>query len=143
MSWVSDRELSSALNGMLVLGPMHTRVRYKREAFSRMRTQQKGPSLVASGYRLRKTIGFAKVVASPIDDTPATRAGIKNGDTILAIEGKSVRGLSVHDVEDKLQGVPNRESALTVQRESSDRPIEISVYTRDHSYRPGKAANGA
>jgi carboxyl-terminal processing protease len=66
-------------------------------------------------------------VISPIDDTPASKAGIKAGDIITALDGKTVQGLSLNDAVDKMRGSPNSKITLTVKREGIDKPLEVSM----------------
>ena len=56
--------------------------------------------------------GFLKVI-SPIDGSPAAKAGIKAGDLITALDGKTVQGLSLEDPFEHLRGAPNSKITLT------------------------------
>jgi carboxyl-terminal processing protease len=78
------------------------------------------------GIEVTQEGGFIKVI-SPIDDTPASRAGIKAGDLILALDGQTVQGLSLNDAVDKMRGPPNSKIKLTIKRENVDTPIELSL----------------
>ncbi len=73
--------------------------------------------------------GYVKVV-SPIDDTPAFRAGIKAGDLITHLDGESVQGLSLQEAVDKMRGPVNSTIDLTIRREGVNEPVEVSI-TRD------------
>lgn len=70
--------------------------------------------------------GFVKVV-SPIDDTPAQRAGIKSGDFIVRIDGKPVKGMSLDDAVTLMRGKPGSKIELTVLREGEDKPLEFTI----------------
>ena len=70
--------------------------------------------------------GFFKVI-SPMDDTPASKAGIKAGDIITGLNGKTVQGLSPEDAIDQMRGPPNTKVTLTIKREGVDHPLEISM----------------
>ena len=70
--------------------------------------------------------GFIRVI-SPIDDTPASRAGVKAGDLILSLDGQSVQGLALKDAVDKMRGAPNSKIVLTVKREGIDKPFDIAM----------------
>jgi carboxyl-terminal processing protease len=63
--------------------------------------------------------GLVKVV-SPIDDTPAARAGIKPNDYIVQIDGEQVQGLSLNEAVEKMRGPVNSEIKLTIRREGKD-----------------------
>ena len=122
---VTDKEiLENAINGMLTgLDPHSSYMNAK--AFKDMQVQTKG-EFGGLGLEVTEDKGLIKVV-SPIDDTPAFRAGIKAGDIITALDGKTVLGLSLNDAVDRMRGVPNSRIILTIKREGSDKPLEIGV----------------
>ena len=62
-----------------------------------------------------------------MDDTPASRAGIKMGDLITKLNGKPVRGLVVGEQIDEMRGLPNTKITLTIEREGVGHPLEISM----------------
>jgi carboxyl-terminal processing protease len=70
--------------------------------------------------------GLLKVIA-PIDDTPASRAGIKPGDLITSVDGKTVEGLTLQEAVDKLRGPPNTKVQLTIKREGDTTPIALTL----------------
>jgi carboxyl-terminal processing protease len=78
------------------------------------------------GIEVSQDSGFIKVI-TPIDDTPAARAGVKSGDLILALDGQSVQGLTLNDAVDKMRGAPNSKITLTIKREGAEKPLEISL----------------
>ncbi len=122
---VSDKEvLENAINGMLTgLDPHSSYMNAK--AFKDMQVQTKG-EFGGLGLEVTEDKGLIKVV-SPIDDTPAFRAGIKAGDIITALDGKTVLGLSLNDAVDHMRGPPNSKITLTIKREGSDAPLQIGV----------------
>ena len=73
--------------------------------------------------------GFVKVV-SPIDDTPAQRAGIQAGDLIIKLDEKPVKGMSLGDAVKIMRGEPGEDITLSVVREGENAPLSI-VVTRD------------
>lgn len=70
--------------------------------------------------------GFVKVI-SPIDDTPASRAGIRAGDLIIRLGGKSVKGMTLNEAVHLMRGKPGSEIILTVVREGEEKPLDISI----------------
>jgi carboxyl-terminal processing protease len=70
--------------------------------------------------------GMLKIV-SPIDDTPASRAGIKPGDTILKVDGMVVDSQNIDDAFKKLRGDPGSKITLTILHEKSDKPIDMPL----------------
>ena len=122
---VDDKDLvENSINGMLTgLDPHSSYMNAK--AFRDMQVQTKG-EFGGLGIEVTQDNGFIKVI-SPIDDTPASKAGIKAGDIITALDGKTVQGLSLQDAVDKMRGAPNSKITLTIKREGVDKPIEISM----------------
>jgi len=70
--------------------------------------------------------GFVKVI-SPIDDTPAERAGIKPGDLIIRLDDTPVKGMSLNDAVKKMRGKPGTKITLTVVREGEQKPLKITI----------------
>jgi carboxyl-terminal processing protease len=70
--------------------------------------------------------GFVKVV-SPIEDTPASRAGIKAGDLIVKIDDSSTKGITLGDAVKKMRGKPKTPIKLTVARKGENRPLEFTL----------------
>jgi carboxyl-terminal processing protease len=122
---VDDKELiENAINGALTgLDPHSSYMNAK--AFKDMQIQTKG-EFGGLGIEVSEDKGMIKVV-SPIDDTPAARAGIKPGDIITALDGKTLIGMSLNDAVDKMRGAPNSKITLTLKRESVDKPVEVSL----------------
>jgi carboxyl-terminal processing protease len=73
--------------------------------------------------------GFVKVV-SPIDDTPAQRAGLKSGDLIVRLDDKPVKGMTLADAVKTMRGEPGTDIVLTVIREGEEAPLKFTL-TRD------------
>ncbi|MBN8927689.1 MAG: S41 family peptidase [Rhodospirillales bacterium] len=121
----NDKELiENAINGMLTGLDAHSSY-MNAKAFKDMQVQTKG-EFGGLGIEVTQDNGFIKVV-SPIDDTPAARAGMKPGDLITAIDGKTVQGLTLNEAVDKMRGPPNSKITLTVKREGVDKPIEVPL----------------
>ncbi len=81
------------------------------------------------GIEVTMEDGFVKVV-SPIDDTPAKRAGIQAGDLIIRLDEKPVKGMTLTDAVKLMRGEPGSEIMLTVVREGEQAPLKIEI-TRD------------
>lgn len=122
---VNDKELiENAINGMLTgLDPHSSYMNAK--AFKDMQIQTKG-EFGGLGIEVNEDKGLIKVV-SPIDDTPAAKAGIKPGDIITALDGKTLIGMTLNDAVDKMRGPPNSKIVLTIKRQNVDKPIEVPL----------------
>jgi carboxyl-terminal processing protease len=70
--------------------------------------------------------GFVKVV-TPIDDTPAARAGIKPGDIITKLDDQPVKDMSLNDAVKLMRGEPGTEITLTITREGEAKPLEFTL----------------
>jgi len=77
------------------------------------------------GMEVTMEEGVVKVV-SPIDDTPAKKAGIKSGDYLTAIDGESILGLSLNEAVDSMRGKPGEPITVTVVRKGED-PLDITM----------------
>lgn len=125
---VTDEELiEAAIRGMLTSLDPHSSY-LSPENFDEMQVQTRG-EFGGLGIEVTMEEGFVKVV-SPIDDTPADRAGIMAGDYITHLDGEGVLGLTLGDAVEKMRGPVNTDIVLTVVREGADEPLEITV-TRD------------
>jgi carboxyl-terminal processing protease len=122
---VDDKDLiENSINGMLTgLDPHSSYMNAK--AFRDMQVQTKG-EFGGLGIEVTQENGYIKVI-SPIDDTPASKAGVKAGDIITALDGKTVQGLSLQDAVDKMRGLPNSKITLTIKREGVEKPLEVSM----------------
>ena len=70
--------------------------------------------------------GFVKVI-SPIDDTPASRAGIQASDLIIKLDDKSVKGMTLNEAVKIMRGQPNTDIDLTIVREGEPKPLVINI----------------
>lgn len=125
---VGDKELlENAIRGMLTgLDPHSTYL--DKEAFHELRVGTTG-EFGGLGIVVGMEDGFVKVI-SPIDDTPAQRAGIKAGDLIIRLDGKTVKGMSLDDAVKIMRGRPGTSIELLVVRSGEDKPLTFNV-TRD------------
>ena len=78
------------------------------------------------GMEIGSEDGFVKII-SPIEDTPAERAGIKSGDYIVKIDGVSTRGLTVSEAVKKMRGKPGTNIELTISRKDSNKPLTFKL----------------
>lgn len=78
------------------------------------------------GIEIGMEDGYVKVI-SPIDDTPAARAGIETGDLIIKIDGNSVKGMTLNESIEKMRGEKGTEITITVVREGVELPFDIHI----------------
>ncbi|WP_119462906.1 S41 family peptidase [Rhodospirillaceae bacterium SYSU D60014] len=121
---VSDKELiEAAINGMLTSLDPHSSY-LNADNFDDMRSQTKG-EFGGLGIEVTMEEGLVKVV-SPIDDTPASRAGLQPGDLITHLDGEAVMGLSLADAVDRMRGPVDSAITLTIRR-GEEEPFEVSI----------------
>ncbi len=125
---VTDEKLiESALNGMLSSLDPHSSY-LNEKSFADMQVQTKG-EFGGLGLEVTQENGVIRVV-SPIDDTPAARAGIQAGDFITHIDSEAVLGLSINDAVNKMRGAAGSKISLTVRRANEKEPLKL-VLTRE------------
>ncbi|MET1079614.1 MAG: S41 family peptidase [Pseudomonas sp.] len=121
---VSDKTLlENAIKGMLSNLDPHSAY-LEPEAFLELQESTSG-EFGGLGIEVGQEDGFLKVV-SPIDDTPASKAGIEAGDLILKIDGKPTKGLSMMEAIEKMRGKPGEKIALTLVREGGQ-PFDVEL----------------
>ncbi len=122
---VSDKELiESAINGMLSSLDPHSSY-LDRESFEDMRVETKG-EFGGLGIEVTMENGLVKVV-SPIDDTPAAKAGVMAGDLITHLDGEQVLGLTLSEAVDRMRGLVGTDIVLMIRREGVEQPIETRI----------------
>ena len=122
---VSDTDLmNDAINGMLTGLDPHSSY-MNAEQFRAMQEDTRG-EFGGLGIEVIPESGFFKVI-SALDDTPASKAGIKAGDIITGVNSKTTQGLSPEDALDQMRGPPNTKVTLTIKREGVDHPLEIPM----------------
>ena len=122
---VSDEVLlEHAIRGMLSGLDPHSSY-LNTEQFNELRIGTSG-EFGGLGIEVGMEDGFVKVV-SPIDDTPAERAGMLTGDLIIRLDDKPVKGLSLNDAVKLMRGKPGSDIELTVVREGEDKPLTITI----------------
>jgi carboxyl-terminal processing protease len=93
--------------------------------FKEMQVQTKG-EFGGLGIEVTMENGLVKVV-SPIDDTPAFKAGVKTGDYITHLDGKPIVGMTLSDAVEKMRGKVGEPIKLTLRREGVSDPIQMTV----------------
>ncbi|MEX2618217.1 MAG: S41 family peptidase [Alphaproteobacteria bacterium] len=125
---VSDKELvEAAIQGMLQSLDPHSSYLDKK-TFSDMQVQTKG-EFGGLGIEVTMEDGYVKVV-SPIDDTPAHKAGLEPGDLISQIDGVTVQGLNLSEAVEKMRGRVGTEIKLMILRKDTE-PFDVTI-TRDN-----------
>jgi carboxyl-terminal processing protease len=122
---VNDRDaIENAIQGMLTGLDPHSSYMNPR-MYRDMQVQTRG-EFGGLGIEVTQENGYIKVI-SPIDDTPAARAGVKPGDLITHLNGSSVQGLSLQDAVEQMRGERGTAIRITIRREGAERPIELSI----------------
>src|SRR3990172_5697739 len=122
---VEDKKLVEySLNGMLSSLDPHSGFMNEEEAKS-MSIMNKG-EFGGLGIEVTMENGVVKVV-SPIDDTPAARAGIQSGDLVVEIDSKQVIGMTLTEAVDKMRGKAGSEILLTIVRQGARAPLKIKL----------------
>ena len=119
--------IANAINGMLSSLDPHSSY-MPPDDFKDMQVQTRG-EFGGLGIEVTMEGDFIKVV-TPIDDTPAYKAGVLAGDLITHLDGEEVAGLTLAEAVDKMRGPVNTDIIITVRREGADAPIDITI-TRD------------
>jgi carboxyl-terminal processing protease len=116
--------VESAINGMLNgLDPHSSYMDPKN--FREMQVQTRG-EFGGLGIEVTMEDGLIKVV-SPIDDTPAAKAGILANDLIVELDDKPVKGLSLQEAVDKMRGPVNTQIRLKIVRKGQENPIDVTL----------------
>ncbi|HKW37538.1 MAG TPA: S41 family peptidase [Burkholderiales bacterium] len=125
---VEDKKLiTEAISGMLTGLDPHSAY-LDQDAFKELQVGTQG-EFGGLGIEVGMEEGFVKVV-SPIEDTPAFRAGLKPGDFIIKIDDASVKGMTLNDAVKRMRGKPKTTIRLTIMRKGESKPFEVTL-TRD------------
>ena len=125
---VEDKKLiTQAISGMLTGLDPHSQY-LDADAFKDLQVNTQG-EFGGLGIEVGMEDGFVKVI-SPIEDTPAYRAGIKAGDLIVKLDDTPVKGMNLSDAVKRMRGKPKTQITLTIARKGEDKPI-IVVITRE------------
>jgi carboxyl-terminal processing protease len=121
---VDDKKLiQSAIDGMLTSLDPHSGY-LDKESFDNMMDQTRG-EYGGLGIEITSEDGVVKII-SPMDDTPATKAGLMAGDYITAIDGQSVVGLTLNDAVKQMRGKVGESIVLSIARENHD-PFDVKL----------------
>lgn len=122
---VEDKKLiTHAISGMLSNLDPHSAY-LDADAYKDLQVGTQG-EFGGLGIEVGMEDGFVKVV-SPIEDTPAFRAGIKSGDLIVKLDDVSVKGLSLADAVKKMRGKPKTNITLTIARKGENKPVIVTL----------------
>ena len=116
--------LENAIRGMLTGLDPHSAY-LDADAFKELQVGTSG-EFGGLGIEVGMEDGFVKVI-SPIDDTPAQAAGVHAGDLIIRIDETPVKGLSLNEAVNLMRGKPGTDIVLTIVRETSDKPLKITI----------------
>ena len=115
--------IEAAINGMLTSLDPHSAY-HNEEDFKGMQEELRG-EFGGLGIEVTMENGIIKVM-SPIDDTPASRAGLLSGDLITHLDGKPVIGLALDEAVKKMRGLVNTKITLTIRRKD-DAPFDVTL----------------
>ncbi len=122
---VEDKKLiTEAINGMLSGLDPHSAY-LDADAYKGMQIDTQG-EFGGLGIEVGMEDGFVKVV-SPIEDTPAYRAGIKSGDLIIKLDDTPVKGMSLNDAVKRMRGKVGSDIVLTVLRKGQNKPLVMTI----------------
>jgi len=120
----TDQEMiEAAISGMLTSLDPHSSY-MNAKSFKDMQVNTRG-EFGGLGIRVSMEAGYVKVI-SPIDDTPASRAGIKPSDLITHLDGEQVQGLTLNQAVDKMRGKVGSDLKLTILRVGT-KPFDVSI----------------
>ena len=116
--------MEGAINGMISALDPHSRY-MNEKGWTDMQETTHG-EFGGLGIEVTMEDGFIKVVA-PIDDTPASRAGIMSGDIITQIDDEQIQGMTLDQAVNKMKGPPNSQTKLKIIRKDADKPIDVAI----------------
>ena len=116
--------IEAAISGMLTSLDPHSSYMNKK-SFADMQVQTRG-EFGGLGIEVTMENGVIKVV-SPMDETPAAKAGVQTNDLITALDGNQIQGLTLEEAVEKMRGLVNTPITLTIVRKGRDEPFDIKV----------------
>jgi carboxyl-terminal processing protease len=120
----NSKLIEGAINGMVTSLDPHSRY-MNAKAWTEMQETTSG-EFGGLGIEVTMEEGLVKVVA-PIDDTPASKAGIMSGDLISKIDGEAVQGLTLEQAVNKMKGPVSTKTKLTIVRKGADAPLDVAI----------------
>ena len=120
----SKKLINAALQGMLASLDPHSNY-LSDDDYTDLKEKTRG-SYGGIGLEVTGEDGAVKVI-TPMDDTPASKAGIESGDYITAIDGTSILGLPLNDAVSKMKGDPNTKLTITVVRTGKSDPFDLTL----------------
>jgi carboxyl-terminal processing protease len=122
---VPDKKLiTEAINGMLTGLDPHSAY-LDQDAYKELQVGTQG-EFGGLGIEVGMEDGFVKVI-SPIEDTPAARAGLKPGDLIIKLDDTAVKGMTLQDAVKRMRGKPDSTIRLTILRKGENKPFEVTL----------------
>lgn len=122
---VEDKKLlTEAISGMVASLDPHSSY-LDQKAFKELREGTQG-RFVGLGIEVGMEDGYVKVI-SPIEDSPAFKAGLKAGDLITRLDATPVKGMALDEAVKRMRGEPNTKITLTIARKNEDRPIIVTI----------------
>ena len=116
--------IEGAITGMVTSLDPHSRY-MNAKAWTEMQETTSG-EFGGLGIEVTMEDGLVKVV-SPIDDTPASKAGIMSGDLISKIDGEAVQGMTLEQAVNKMKGPVDTQTKLTIVRKGADAPLDVAI----------------
>lgn len=126
---VEDKKLlTEAISGMVASLDPHSAYLDKK-AYKELREGTQG-KFVGLGIEVGMEDGYVKVI-SPIEDSPAYRAGLKAGDLITRLDSTPVKGMTLDQAVKKMRGEPDTKITLTIARKDEDKPLIITIVRQE------------
>ena len=126
---VEDKKLlTEAISGMVASLDPHSAYLDKK-AFKELREGTQG-KFVGLGIEVGMEDGYVKVI-SPIEDSPAYKAGLKAGDLITRLDSTPVKGMTLDEAVKRMRGEPQTKITLTVARKDEDKPLFITIVRQE------------
>jgi carboxyl-terminal processing protease len=134
---IEDKKLlTEAISGMVASLDPHSAFLDKK-AFKELREGTQG-KFVGLGIEVGMEDGYVKVI-SPIEDSPAFKAGLKSGDLITRLDSTPVKGMTLDEAVKRMRGEPNTKITLTVARKDEDKPLIITIVRQEIKVQSVKA----
>jgi carboxyl-terminal processing protease len=120
----NSKLIEGAITGMVTSLDPHSRY-MNDKAWNEMQETTSG-EFGGLGIEVTMEEGLVKVV-SPIDDTPASKAGLMSGDLVSKIDGENVQGMTLEQAVNKMKGPVDTKTKLTIIRKGADTPMDVAI----------------